>query len=252
MNEHGNIEIHKPYDNQKLRRAPHLPWVMKQTWSDILFVHYPVKRELLERLIPKALTLDTLDGYGWVTIVPYLTSTMRMKGLPAIPGMQSFPGYNIRTYVTFNGKTGVYFFGLTAANWISANMAKIFFNLPYYYVAMNFRRQGNRIEFGGETIGEDALICQYKPITEKFLARKGSLDEWLVERYCLYTTNQKGEPLRCDILHQPWLLQKAEASFFHNELLSKYKILPESTDPILHFSNKVVVRIWPLVSANKY
>jgi uncharacterized protein YqjF (DUF2071 family) len=95
---------------------------------------------------------------------------------------------------------------------------------------------------------EDAkLVCSYRPISETFQATKGSFDEWMSKRYCLYTVNKKGVPLRGDILHQPWLFQHAEAEISQNTMLSKQGIQVESERAICHFSKKMEVRIWPLV-----
>ena len=64
------------------------------------------------------------------------------------------------------------------------------------------------------------LICNYKPISKPNPAAKGSLDEWLVERYCLFTITKKGVPLRCNILHRSWLLQDVEVEIHKNTILS--------------------------------
>ena len=87
----------------------------------------------------------------------------------------------------------------------------------------------------------------YRPTSEQRLAVKGSLEEWLVERYCLYTVNQKGEPFRSDILHHSWLLHDAEVEFQHGSILSEYHFLPSENKAIFHYSKKVEVKIWPII-----
>lgn len=236
---------------QKRKLTTNLPWIMKQTWNDVLFAHYPVSRKVLERLVPSQLTLDTFYKTGWVSIVPYLTSSMHLRGLPAVPGMATFPGFNVRTYVTLNGKPGVYFFSLTAANYLAAYFAKTFFRLPYSYMNMNYKKAKDLIVFESENKSNVQLLCNYKSISKPSLADEGSLEEWLVERYCLYTVSKKGIPLRADILHEPWLLEKAEAEFHQNTLLSNMAIVPDSEKPILHYAEKAVVRIWPIVTASE-
>lgn len=228
-----------------------LPWIMKQTWSDILFAHYPVPRKVLEKLVPSGLTLDTFYQTGWVTIVPYLTSSMHLRGLPPIPGMAAFPGFNVRTYVTLNGKPGVYFFSLTASNFLAAYSAKTFFRLPYSYMNMYYKKARELIIFESEKKSGLQLLCNYKSVSAPSVADKGSMEEWLVERYCFYTVNEKGVPLRADILHEPWLLEKAEAEFQHNTLLEALNIVPNYERPILHYAKKAVVRIWPIVPAGE-
>lgn len=82
--------------NERQKLTTNLPWIMKQTWKDILFAHYPVPREALEKIVPSELTVDTFYQTGWVSIVPYLTSSMHLRGVPPVPGLSTYPGFNIR------------------------------------------------------------------------------------------------------------------------------------------------------------
>ncbi|MFC7686550.1 YqjF family protein [Ureibacillus sp. GCM10028918] len=236
---------------EKRKLTTNLPWMMKQTWNDVLFAHYPVSRKVLEKLVPSELTLDTFYQTGWVSVVPYLTSSMHLRGLPPVPGMAAFPGFNVRTYVTLNGKPGVYFFSLTAANFLAAFSARTFFRLPYSYMDMQHKKAKELIIFESEKKSGIQLLCNYKSISTPSKADKGSLEEWLVERYCLYTVSKKGVPFRVDIMHEPWLLEKADAEFHRNTLLSSFNIVPDHKKPILHYAKKAVVRIWPIVPANE-
>ena len=114
---------------------------------------------------------------------------------------------------------------------------------------MEIKNSGETIEFKSKRKHDlkIELACTYRPISEPFQAAKGSFEEWLVERYCFYTLNSSGVPLRCDILHEPWTLQHAEAEFSTNSILSKQGIEVERDVPILHFAKKIEVRAWPLV-----
>ncbi len=226
---------------------------MKQTWLDTLFIHYPVKADELAKLVPKHLPIDTFEKMAWISIVPYLTTSVRMRGLPPIPGMNRFPGFNVRTYVHLNGKPGVYFFNLAAANWFTAKMAKRFFKLPYIYLNMNFQRNGNYIQFESDPYrkNDEKLKWIYRPISEPRLAQKGSLEEWLVERYCLYTINQKGEPFRSDIIHHSWLIHDAEVESQHRSILPEFNIFPSNENAIFHYSKRAEVNIWPILPCLK-
>lgn len=238
----------KHYNNRK-RDLPFLPWIMKQTWIDSLFIHYPVKREVLQKFVPVVFPIDTYNGVGWISIVPYLTSAMRPRIFPSLPGVRQFPGYNVRTYVIVNGRPGVYFFSLAAANWFATTAAKTFFRLPYYYLNIHMDNHEDIVFFNSHPLKHNGaqLICHYKPISKPIPASKGSLDEWLIERYCLYTTNKRGVPFRCNILHHPWLLQDVEVDFHKNNIVSAFNLTTEINEPIMHFSKRAEVRIWPLV-----
>jgi uncharacterized protein YqjF (DUF2071 family) len=95
---------------------PSGPWIMAQTWHDLLFAHWSVRSETLRRLVPSELALDTFDGSCWVAVAPFHMSGIRLRGLPALPGLSRFPELNVRTYVTLGGKPGVYFFSLDAGS----------------------------------------------------------------------------------------------------------------------------------------
>jgi len=229
---------------------PRLPWMMKQTWNNLLFAHYPIKYEVLEKLVPNALPLDSFDGITWVGIVSFEMSGVRLRGVPRIPGLSRFSQVNVRTYVSLDGKPGVYFLSIDAGNWLAATMARNFIHIPYMHAKGSLNDNGNfiRIESGRQKDRDVKLACTYRPISESFYAVKGSFDEWLTERYCFYTVNKKGDPLRCDILHKPWPLQKVEAEYSQNTLLSGQGIIVDSERPtILHFSKEMDVRAWPLL-----
>src|SRR5215212_948122 len=82
---------------------PDGPWVMTQTWHNLLFAHWPVDARALNDLIPKGLPLDRYDGQAWLGIVPFRMTNVAPRGLPNIPFVSAFPELNVRTYVTVDG-----------------------------------------------------------------------------------------------------------------------------------------------------
>src|SRR6266566_2241106 len=123
--------FHRPWP------LPSGPWVMAQTWHDLLFAHWPVETGALRRLVPLELSLDTFEGRCWVGIAPFHMSHIHAHGLPPLPGLSRFPELNVRTYVTLNGKPGVYFFSLDAANRAAVWAARRFYCLPYFHARMS-------------------------------------------------------------------------------------------------------------------
>ena len=246
---YGILNKNKWDDSHRLWPVPHYPWTMKQTWSDLLFAHYPIEYEALRKLVPECLPLDSYNGVYWVGVVPFRMSGVRLRGLPPVPGTDKFPELNVRTYVTLNGKPGVYFFSLDAANWPAVKGAKMLYHLPYWHADMEINTSDNDVVFKStrRNEAEIGLACSYRPTSEPFQTTAGSLEEWMVERYCFYTLNRSGIPLRCDILHEPWIIQTAEAEFSYHTILSNQGIEVASTKPTLHFAKKIEVRAWPLV-----
>ena len=76
-------------------------------------------------------------------------------------------------------------------------------------------------------------------------AAAGTLEHWLTERYCLYARSPDG-CLHCtDVHHAPWPLQRAEASLAPDELLAPHGLAVTGPPPLLHFSRRIDVVVWP-------
>src|ERR1700756_4430696 len=166
---------------------------MKQIWHDLLFAHWPLPSAVLRPLVPAPLALDTFNGACWIGVVPFRMSGVRGRGLPLLPGLSRFPELNVRTYVTYGGKPGVYFFSLDAANRPAVWAARAFFHLPYFHAAMTSEERNEMIHYSCHRRGASAEFRgRYRPIA------------------CLYTVHD-GAVHRGEIHHQPWPLQNAEA-----------------------------------------
>src|SRR5262249_15442594 len=164
---------------------------MKQVWHDLLFAHWPISPDVMRVLVPKQLTLDMFGSQAWVGIVPFRMSGIRSYALPAIPGLSRFPELNVRTYVTYGGKAGVYFFSLDAANLPAVWAARRFYHLPYFHAAIASREVGGDIHyFSRRHEGMAEFRGHYRPTTEVRLRQSGTFEHWATERYCLYTVHE--------------------------------------------------------------
>jgi uncharacterized protein YqjF (DUF2071 family) len=219
---------------------------MKQNWHDLLFAHWPLPIEKMRPLVPAQLALDTFDGHCWVGVVPFHMSGIRGRTLPPLPGLSRFPELNVRTYVTYGGKPGVYFFSLDAANLPAVWAARRFYHLPYFHAAMSSSELGADVHYRSSRLhGAAEFHGHYRPATETRFREKGSIEHWLTERNCLYTIHDE-QVYRGEIHHQPWPLQDAEAEFETNTVAAAAGIALPATAPLLHFARELEVLIWPL------
>jgi uncharacterized protein len=115
---------------------PTAQWAMTQTWNDLLFMHYAMDPLVLRALVPNVLTLDLYRGTAWLSMTPFWISNLRPPGLPNVPVISKFPELNVRTYVTYKGKPGVFFFSLDAGNLSAVWGARMFYRLPYWHADM--------------------------------------------------------------------------------------------------------------------
>jgi len=226
------------------------PWIMKQTWHDLLFVHWPLPSAVMRPLVPPQLELDTFDAHCWVGVVPFHMSGIRARGFPPLPGLSRFPELNVRTYVNYKGKPGVYFFSLDAANLPAVWAARTFYHLPYFHASMTSKdRDGTIHYFSRRHRIRAEFRATYRPTSEVHLRPKGSIEHWLTERYCLYTTHGN-KVYRGEIHHQLWPLQNAEAQLETNTVTAAAGIRLPETIPLLHFARRLEVLIWPLHRAD--
>jgi len=225
---------------------PDAPWVMAQTWEDLLFAHYRVSAEAVARLVPQGLEIDQHDGSAWIGVTPFVITGFRLRGTPPLPGVSTFPEINVRTYVTAEEKPGIWFFSLDTSSRLAVEAARRWYKLPYFHAAIDVRRRGETLEYASDRIGEPErrFDARYRPSEETFAAQAGSLEHFLTERYCLYAID-RGRLHRADIHHPPWPLQPAEGEIAANTMPPPGLELPPER-PLLHFSRRQDVVIWPL------
>jgi uncharacterized protein len=233
---------------------PEGPWLMAQTWRDLLFAHWRVPPDLLREKLPAALPLDTFDGSAWIGVTPFEVSGLRPRGGLPLPLVSRFPELNVRTYTALDGKPGIFFLSLDAHSSAAVIAARRGYRLPYFKANMALERAGDGIRYRSERASPPAHFHgEYRPAGDVFRAAPGSLEYFLAERYCLYTVDEHGKPLRADIQHPPWPLQDAEATIARNTMTSPWGIDLPGEQPLLHFSRLQNVLIWPLrPAANRF
>ncbi len=240
----------KVLSRQTGRQAPLPPgpWIMRQRWHNLLFAHWPVPADQLRQVVPGELEIDTCDGQAWLGIVVFRLTGIKLRLLPEVPALASFPEVNVRTYVRYKGRPGVYFLSLDADNPLSVALARPWFKLNYYNAEVDFHadKEGvhvasRRLERG---IPEARLQVCYRP-TAGETCRPGPLERWLTERYCYYAV-RRHRVYRCDIDHPQWPLQPAAASFAENSMAQAHGIELPAETPLLHYVRFMEAHVWLL------
>jgi len=217
---------------------------MGQTWESLLFAHWQVDADALRRLLPDAVRLQTHDGGAWLGITPFRVSGLRLRGTLPLPRVSSFHELNVRTYVTAGGKPGIWFFSLDASSRLAVEAARRTYRLPYFQARIRAEPDEDWIEYESARVGH-VFSATYRPSGEVFHAAPGSLEEFLAERYCLYTVDDRRRLYRAEIHHPPWPLQPAEATIELNTMAPADLALSDE-GPLLHFARVQDVVIWPL------
>ncbi len=257
---------HRPYP------LPDAPWLMTQTWESLLFLHWPVDAAMVRQQVPEEMELDTWEGQAWISISPFQVKHQRFRALPEIPMLNEYLELNVRTYVKRKGRQGIWFFSLDANLAPAVFAANGLLALPYKNAEMSFDEESAEENHGAEDLsvpenstsaaanfhkrkgfrfsnrritGEDGVgrfECLYRPVSEPGLCRAGTLEHWLVERYCLFTVRD-GKVLRGDIHHLPWDVSVAEAVVDVNTMSPV--VLPGK--PLLQYCESKKVLMFPFV-----
>jgi uncharacterized protein len=253
MDAHSEPEPIRPQWDQIARQTTHRtwpppdrPWIMTQTWTELLFAHWPVSPALLRPLIPPDLELDVFAGEAWVGVIPFCIPRLAPRGAPRRLGL-AFPELNVRTYVTAGGKPGIWFFSLDAESRGAVEAARRAYRLPYFHARMSCARDGDWRVYDSARVGAAGTVFagRYGPVGDRFTPEPSSLEHFLTERYCLYTED-RGRVKRAEIHHRPWPLRTAEAEM---ELNTMAPLELADDEPLLHFSARQDVVIWPLDDA---
>jgi uncharacterized protein YqjF (DUF2071 family) len=234
------VRDHRPWP------LPTRVWLMGQTWERLLFAHWRLPHERVQSLVP-AMPVDAFDGSAWIGVTPFVLTGLRLAGTPPPPLVSTFPEVNVRTYVTIDGKSGIYFFSLDAASSLAVAAARRFYRLPYFRARMRIGDDDGWVRYESRRLsGPPAeLRCRYRAAGTVRRARPGTMEHFLTERYCLYTLGPEGGIHRAEIHHPPWPLQRAEADFELNTMAPAGLALPPE-EPVLHFAARQDVVIWPL------
>lgn len=229
--------------------VPHGRWTWRQSWKDLLFAHWPVPASQIRPLVPSGLTVQELAGTSWVGVVPFRMSGVMRRPFPDLPGLSAFPELNLRLYVERDGKPGVWFLSLDAANPVAVWAARRFFHLPYFLAEIAFCHRPDGFAFSSQrsgVAGRVAFRAHYRASSATFEAQPGSLESFLAERYCLYAQAPGGALYRADVHHVPWPLQEAVGEVEAADLMVPHGLQVHGP-PILHFSRGVDVVVWPMV-----
>lgn len=182
--------IHKPFAKQK--------------WQNILFIHFPLPKNIVEPLIPSPFRLNTYDGKAWISIVYFKARESRLNMQPKFLAYPSFQQINVRTYVTFGRKKGIYFLFLDATRKLPVKIGEIF-SLPYFYAQIQFQKSDQNLylksyrnEQSFFTIQAEGVFDEKKMNDKDFVLFKE-----LTERYVFWWIDRQ-KIYEALLTHEPW------------------------------------------------
>jgi hypothetical protein len=225
-----------------------------QRWNDLLFAHWPISASMMEALLPEWLEVDSYQGSAWLGAVPFWLDRIKIRGVPTIPGLRNFPDLNFRTYARdrFTRTPGIYCFSVDSSNLLTVAMAHAIYHLPYKLAEMHLEQRSERefAFYSRRWFSRPEVIfkARYRglgPTHKTAEMPPGSFEYFFSERHCVFSTNRAGQPIRANLHHVPWPLEEAEAEIERNDLATAVGIELPKMDPVLHYSRRLAVYVWP-------
>jgi hypothetical protein len=241
-----------PIDRVSPTVRPDRRVVMRQSWRELLFLHWPVPPGALRPLVPTGLELDLFEGRAYVGLVPFTMKGVRPAGLSTFPPLSDFHETNVRTYVHDGGRNpGVWFFSLDAASALAVLAARAWFHLPYHRARMRLTHpdRPGAVAYDGERLWPGPRPASYAieaaPTGPPAPAAVGSLEHFLIERYLLYA-GRAGRLYRGQVHHAPYPVQAAAAPALDETLLAAAGVARPDEPPLAHFARGVDVEVFAL------
>jgi uncharacterized protein YqjF (DUF2071 family) len=226
---------------------PDGPWLMTQTWNDLLFAHWPVDKHELRERVPAGFELDLFDGEAWLGVVAFHMTNVAPRLVPALPWISAFPELNVRTYVRVDDRPGVYFFSLDAGSAVAAGTARTLLNLPYFTAKMSVEvTDGGQVKYHSRRLSSPGaeFAARYDGQGGRHSPARGSLEYFLAERYCLYAHTRSNQAYRLDIHHPPWPLESGGGEITVNTMAQAAGVRLPDVGPLLHFSKRQDALAW--------
>jgi uncharacterized protein YqjF (DUF2071 family) len=221
--------------------------VQFQKWNKLLFLHWQVPLEQLRKLVPTELSIDLFDGAAYVGIVPFVMNDVRPRWWPKALAF-NFLETNVRTYVHFEGRPGVFFLSLDASSRLAVWAARNIWHLPYHFADMSFQQHDLEINYQSKRRAKKTprLQTRYRIGEQLGASPPDTLDFFLLERYLMFLGQPSGLQVGA-VHHTPYIAHRVDVVDLHDGLVEAAGLtLPEQTPFCTHYVESVDAEIFPL------
>ena len=180
-------------------------------WDRVLFIHFLVCPEELQRQVP--FKLDLFEGrWAIVSFVAFTLRDFRIRTGRAWSSwltrpMETHSFLNLRAYVHGNdGEPGIYFLKEWLNSKLAVKLGPVTFGLPYRYGKVTYSHRFERGELCGTVKADRGRLLYRAAIgaSEYNFCQSGSVDEFLLERYTAFTRYPFGLKAFFRVWHPPW------------------------------------------------
>ena len=224
--------------------------VMRQRWDELAYFHWPYEPDVVQRLLPDGLTVDTFDDRAWIGLIPFEMRNVQLGATPPVPVLGSFIEINVRTYVRDRmGRRSVWFFSLDVPRSAIVGVARTVFSLPYCWASADhtvdddrhryrMKRRWPRSGGGGRAVA-DIVFRVGAPIADEDVT---DLDHFLSARWALVTT-RRATPLYGRVHHERWPLHEVSGVRIEQDVIEAAGLPGPVGEPVARYSPGVGVSV---------
>jgi uncharacterized protein len=194
--------------------------VLKQRWAELAYFHWPYEPDVVQRLLPDGVRIDTFDDAAWVGLIPFVMRDVRIGPSPPVPYLGTFVEINVRTYVVDPlGRRSVWFFSLDVPRSVIVAVARTVFALPYCWSRTEYeadaahRRYATARKWPRAVASAEIDFAIGEPIEHVT-----DLDHFLTARWALLTRRRR-RLLYGRVHHDRWPLHQLHDYHLRQNLL---------------------------------
>ncbi len=232
--------------------------VVYQGWRHVTFLHWRYEPDVVQALLPPALTVDVVDGAAWIGLTPFLVEDFRVSGAPAVAGLSSFPETNLRTYVRDpKGGDGLWFLSLDVESLATFGAGRLGLGIPYLAARMRVEATGAGDEATGRDGPPATVLYESRRITGGSASHRISVqpgtpmgdtlserDAQLIGRWRAYA-QPGGRLVQIPVQHEPWPVHSATVIELEQSITDAAGLPPPEGEPLVHYAPGVDARFGP-------
>jgi uncharacterized protein YqjF (DUF2071 family) len=184
-----------------------------------LFMHWPIRCDVMRRVVPAQLELDLYNGVAYAGVVPFAMEGVRAAWWPESWALR-FLETNVRTYVLYENLPGIYFFSLEASSRLAVWAARCGWSLPYFHAEMRLEHEGDEIRYRSRRRSSGArhdVHCRLGEVLGP--SQPGTLEFFFLERYLMFVP-RGSRTFVGQVHHVPYPAQRVEILSVEDQLLS--------------------------------
>jgi len=193
-------------------------------WRNLILANFAVPEELLLPLVPPGCTLDRRDGACWASLVGFQFLSTRVLGV-GWPGFRHFPEWNLRFYVSHEGRRGVCFVREFVPQWTIATMARVIYNEPYRSakMSMDIKDEADTLT-ATYTVRWANRLHTLRAVGEKPAIRPAadSVEHWFKEHSWGFGTSRRRKLIRYEVNHPEWDVYRVREFSFDVDWAAMY------------------------------